>query len=292
MIVYSPLVPLLSGVLLLAVAAFMTTPPKQAQAHGQGPGRKILANLGLVLILPAYGLMTPLGANLLVLVIEQRIKTAESNATCQQVQLGVLLSGGLNRPARTADDFAALTEESLSRSFAWSERLATGDLVTSDWVIAGGGPFRLAEAEVIGALLHRLEPDQPPPQRESASTTTRESAQALRIMLPDSTRRIALASSALHLPRARFAFEQAGFEVCPVVLHRHYLATSNWTSLLPHSSALSKSESALHELLGELHYRLSPPSCQPPGPEAAGRRGPIGGDQANESHEAGPTSDP
>jgi uncharacterized SAM-binding protein YcdF (DUF218 family) len=123
-------------------------------------------------------------------------------------------------------------------------------------IISGGGPFRLPEAEVIAAFLHQLDPDDRPPQLETTSENTWESAQAVRELLPDSIHRIVLASSALHLPRAMLAFEKAGFEVCPLALNRHYMAVTGWTTLLPQSSSLAKSESALHEVIGEVIYRL------------------------------------
>jgi uncharacterized SAM-binding protein YcdF (DUF218 family) len=250
MIWYSPLVPLLVGMVLLTVSAFLS--------------RRRLAIVGVLLILPAFALMTPLGANVLVLVIEHRIKAAEAAPICNHVQAAVLLSGGLSRPAETSSDFGALTAETLARIFAWRNRDAMANSPDLPWTIAGGGPFRIPEAEVIGAFLHLLDPDDRPLQLETASANTWQSAQAVRELLPESTSRIALASSALHLPRAMLAFERAGFEVCPLVLNRHYMAVTGWTTLLPQSSSLAKSESALHEIIGEVFYRFNPP--HPPMP--------------------------
>lgn len=245
---YSPLLPLLTGMLLLAVSAFTSRPR--------------LGLLGLVLVVPAYVLMTPLGANVLVLMIEHRVKTAETAPACDHIQAAILLSGGLSRPAETPTDFGALTAETLDRIFARQK----SDINKSEalpWIVAGGGPFRIPEAEVIGAFLHLLNPDDPLLQLETASATTRESAQAVRELLPESTRRILLASSALHLPRATLAFAQVGFEVCPLALNRHYMAVTGWTTLFPQSSSLAKSESALHEIIGELFYRIHRPGPAP-----------------------------
>ena len=256
---YSPLIPLLVGMALLAVSAFMSRPR--------------MAIMGLLLILPGYALMTPLGANLMVLAIEHRTKAAETASVCDQVQAAVLLSGGLNRPAETTSDFGALTSETLARIFAWRNRDLAENLPILPLTIAGGGPFRIPEAEVIGAFLRRLDPDDQPMQLEVASANTWESAHAVRELLPEATNRIVLASSALHLPRAMLAFEQAGFDVCPLALNRHYMAVTGWTTLLPQSSSLAKSESALHEILGELSYRINPPDTPlsvPPNPEHQG----------------------
>ena len=244
---YSPLLPLLIGMALLAVSGFMYRPR--------------VAIVGLLLILPSYMLMTPLGANLLVLTVEHRTKAAETGPACGQVQAAVLLSGGLSRPAASTSDFGALTAETLARIFAWQNRAPSEDLPMLPLTIAGGGPFRIPEAEVIGAFLRRLDPDDQPLQLEIASASTWESAHAVRELLPESTSRIVLASSALHLPRATLAFEQAGFEVCALALNRHYMAVRGWTTLLPHTSSLAKSESALHEIIGELFYRINPPDA-------------------------------
>jgi uncharacterized SAM-binding protein YcdF (DUF218 family) len=242
---YSPLVPLLVGLMLLTVSAFFSRPR--------------LAIMGLLIVLPGYALMTPLGANLLVLTIEHRIKAAEKAPVCDQVQAAVLLSGGLNRPAETPGDFGALTSETLARIFAWRDRDRTEDSPVLPLTIAGGGPFRIPEAEVMGAFLRLIDPVDQPLQLEVTSANTWESAQAVRELLPESTSRIVLASSALHLPRAMFAFAHAGFDVCPLALNRHYMAVTGWTTLLPQSSSLAKSESALHEILGKLSYRINPP---------------------------------
>ena len=258
---YSPIVPLLVGMLFLGISAFM--PRARQPLNNPDRLRPGLAMLGVFFILPGYALMTPLGANLLVLVIEYRIKSAETAPVCNHIQVAVLLSGGLNRPAETSSDFGALTPESLTRIFAWQGRDAGLDPASLRWVIAGGGPFRIAEAEVIAALVDQLDPDKQTLQLETTSATTSESAQSLRKLLPHSTNRILLASSALHLPRAKLAFEQAGFEVCPLVLNRHYLAVTGWTTLLPQSSSLAKSESALHEIIGEVFYRINPPPNPP-----------------------------
>lgn len=249
MIWYSPLLPLLLGMLFLALSALL---------H-----RRCLALLGLVLILPAYALMTLLGANLLVLVIEHRTSNAETAPACDQVQAAVLLSGGLSRPAQTSDDFGALTAETLARIFAWRHRQSAGNASDLPLIIAGGGPFRVPEAEVMGALLQLLAAADGSLRLERGSLNTAQSAQAVRELLDRSVTRITLATSALHLPRATFAFERAGFDVCPLALNRHYMAVSGWTTLLPQSSSLAKSESALHEVLGEIFYRLRQGRAQP-----------------------------
>ncbi|MGO4610643.1 YdcF family protein, partial [Variovorax sp. 2RAF20] len=66
-------------------------------------------------------------------------------------------------------------------------------------VIAGGGPFRIKESAVLARLARDWGVPSTVLRTESDSTTTWESAMALRGTLPA---RIRLVSSAEHLPRA------------------------------------------------------------------------------------------
>ncbi len=218
-------------------------------------GRRWLVWLAAFAGLPALGLMTPLGANLLVLVIEHQVKAHQLDPVCEDYQVVVLLAGGLRRPAEHPDDFGALADESLTRVFTYLRRQPEPDLPL---VISGSGPFRLPEPVIIEALIDRLDARPPTVTLEAFSMTTRESAVAVAELLPPDQRRIGLASSALHLPRARMAFRQAGFEVCPLRLNHHYLAAFGPMALLPRSSALRKSEIALHEVIGLAWYWLRP----------------------------------
>jgi uncharacterized SAM-binding protein YcdF (DUF218 family) len=214
------------------------------------PGaRRRLALGGLLLGLLGLAMMTPLVANALVGAIERRAGPAAGD--CGPLDAVVLLSGGLQRAAGDAGDFAALTTESVARVFAFADAPRS----TLPLLIAGGGPYPLAEAEVLAALLERIgvTPDERLLDTRSLNTweNARESA---RLLLPD-RRRIALASSALHLPRARRAFIDAGFEVCSWPLNRRYVAADGIGAFWPQSSALLKTEAALHELAGQAYYR-------------------------------------
>lgn len=239
-LVFSPLTISLLAILVLAIARAI--------------GSRWLTLLAIVAGLPALGLMTPLGANLLVLAIERQVDVSPDSPVCQNLDAIVLLSGGLRRPAEAPDDFDALTPESLSRLFTFINMHRDSRLPL---VIAGGGPFQIAESDVIAELLERHQQWPEAVIREVDSIATRDSASAVAELLGPGRRRIALTTSALHLPRAHFAFSQAEFTVCPWPLNRRYLKARGITALLPSSSALRKSESALHELIGMLYYRFS-----------------------------------
>lgn len=211
--------------------------------------RRRLAFGGLAVIALALALATPLVANGLVALVERRAEP--SAGECERLDAVVLLSGGLQRPALHAEDFGALTAESMARVFAFAGRPPPA----LPLLVAGGGPHDVAEAEVLAALLARLGIAVEPRMREMLSLSTWDNArEAARLLLPE-RRRIALASSALHLPRARRVFIDAGFEVCRLPLHSRYVAAGGIGALWPQSSALAKTEAALHELAGEAYYR-------------------------------------
>jgi uncharacterized SAM-binding protein YcdF (DUF218 family) len=231
--------------------------------------RRWLAMLGGVLLVTGFALMTPIGANALVGAIERRAEPADGE--CAAIDAVVLLAGGLRRPPRHREDFDALTTRSLARSFGLIERARDPRLPL---LVAGGGRFRITEAEVIGALLQRLDHGHDALLLETASRTTWENATGARSLLPERVVRIALATSALHLPRARLVFEEAGFEVCSWPLDRQYIDAGGLGGLWPQSSALRKSEASLHELAGVGYYRFRKrwPGryTPPPGERAAG----------------------
>jgi uncharacterized SAM-binding protein YcdF (DUF218 family) len=89
---------------------------------------------------------------------------------------------------------------------------------------------------------------------EETSRTTWENAQQVRLLRPALVR-IALASSALHLPRARQAFEASGFQVCEWPVHYEALPLRGPWVIWPGSTATRKTEAALHEWLGSWYYR-------------------------------------
>ncbi len=72
-----------------------------------------------------------------------------------------------------------------------------------------------------------------------------------------SAKTVILVTSAYHMPRARFQFEQAGFKVIPFRVDYHTDDTPEVTvlSYLPNAESLAKSETALREVIGWLFYR-------------------------------------
>jgi uncharacterized SAM-binding protein YcdF (DUF218 family) len=225
-------------------------------------GHRRLAAAALLVMLVALALATPLGANLLVRAIEapQPAETQSMASACPTASAVVFLSGGLRREPVNTRDFGALTGETLDRILALQ---ASESLAAQPLIVSGGGPFQLPEAEVIATFLRELKRDMPPIIIEGRSTSTRDSAAAVAKLISGGPRRIVLATSALHMPRARWTFERAGFEVCPWALNSRYVPVDSPAALWPQSTSLDKAEWALYELLGTIYYRLTIPRSDP-----------------------------
>jgi uncharacterized SAM-binding protein YcdF (DUF218 family) len=219
------------------------------------PGWRRLPRVLRALLLAGEALMLflccPVGANLLVHAVEARVSDACGAETPSTI---VLLSAGLQRAPLADDDFAALEEINIDRLLA--ARALWRRTPGASLVIAGGGPWGIAESAVLTKLAEQLGVPTEALRAEGKSQNTWENAQQVRTLQPAPPPRIALVSSALHLPRALIAFRAAGFTPCTVVSDSLYAPPGGdigyW---LPQSSALVKSELAIHEWIGDWLYR-------------------------------------
>jgi len=213
---------------------------------------RVVRVLGLVFGLLLLFSLAPIGANALVYLIESRVPAAADCAAPLPDTI-VVLSAGLQREPRDADDVTALRSESVTRALAgillW--RQSPGATLA----FAGGGPFATKESAILQRFAETLGVPTSSMRREEQSQTTWESAQGLRALAPALSKRIWLVSSALHLPRALVAFRAHGFDACGYPSERRYLPPGGVGYYVPQSSALLKTEEALHELLGEAWYR-------------------------------------
>jgi len=196
-------------------------------------------------------LATPLGANALVKLVESRLPADDCRA--QPADAIVVLSAGFRRAPRDDEDFGALVPAGIDRTSAgiaaWKSEPSL------PLAILGGGPFRIPESDVLGRFAQRLGVPATSIVAERRSRTTWENARELRALMP-ALRRVRVVSSPLHLPRALIAFRAAGFEPCPLPGASDYVAPDGVGYFLPQSSALAKSEAALHEIVGMLVYAL------------------------------------
>jgi uncharacterized SAM-binding protein YcdF (DUF218 family) len=125
-------------------------------------------------------------------------------------------------------------------------------------LLASGGRPEGGEAESV-AMWNSLRNDFGVETRwvELTSLNTGESARnSYAILQPYGISHILLVTHAWHMPRARMAFEKAGFSVIPagtVFTTRRQLTLLDF---LPSAGGLLTSRHALHELIGRLWYRI------------------------------------
>jgi uncharacterized SAM-binding protein YcdF (DUF218 family) len=210
--------------------------------------RRLAAAAGLMLV----WLTTPFGANVLVGLQESRVPTEPVCATPPQTI--VVLGGGMAYAPQSEQDYGALGVESLRRVFA--ALALRRDHPDTDLVFSGASRHAVAESTTMSHLAQALGVDADRLRSETASRTTWHNAQAVAALEPPIPRRIWLVTSALHMPRARYAFEAAGFEVCAAPAPPLYAEPAGPGYFLPIASAAAKSEAVLHEWAGEAAYRL------------------------------------
>lgn len=125
-------------------------------------------------------------------------------------------------------------------------------------LVSGGKPLGnpTSEAQQMRTVLEQ-EFRIPVQWSEEDSNNTAENARySYRLLQQHGIRRIYLVTHAWHMPRARKAFESAGFEVVPaptVYTTRYQTDLLAW---VPSAEALRDSRIYLHEQIGRLWYRL------------------------------------
>ncbi len=128
-------------------------------------------------------------------------------------------------------------------------------------IVSGGSPFRDGdpEAPIIRRFLVGLSVPAGRISIEDNSRDTRENAAFTRALMDRmSIRKAVLVTSAFHMRRARFLFEQAGIEVVPYPSSfRSWPGKKpEWHDYLPTASGLNATALALKEYLGWGWYRL------------------------------------
>lgn len=237
----SPLSWLLLGAVLALVAWRLRSPA-------------LVAGSAVVAVL-AFAAATPLAANALLARIEGGIG---DRPACIGERPGtvVALAGGVDRLPRDAADFEVMNAASRRRTERavryWSQDKSRRIVVVGGSVGEGGVSY----ADLMHAYARRLGVPAAALQAERESSNTRQNAAFLARLVPSVPRRIALSTSALHMPRATMEFEAAGYEVCPLPADYQAVPAGLPHSLVPTSRALLKTEAALHEAAGIVHHRL------------------------------------
>jgi len=116
-----------------------------------------------------------------------------------------------------------------------------------------GGP---AEADFVLPLFESFGIARERVMLEAKSRNTAENAQFTKELVPKSGERWLLVTSAYHMPRSMGAFRRVGFAVEPYPVDWRTGAEDNYafSSL---SAGLARTDTAIHEWLGLLAYRLT-----------------------------------
>lgn len=236
---------------LLGFALMALTAAAFAEGHGRWLRRACAAVLFLWWIAA-----TPTTASLALGVLERQA-TAEA-AGCVPPESHarfIVLAGGLDRQASSAQDVGALSATSMRRIIA-AAQLARG-VPDSHLLISGGMGRRWTEADLMGALAQRLgiAPERMELERRSRNTlqNAREVARMLRGAPP---RPLYLVTSAYHMPRAWMSFRRSGLQVCALPVDYESIPAFSLEDLVPDASALRTMSHAVHEYLGIAYYRL------------------------------------
>lgn len=129
---------------------------------------------------------------------------------------------------------------------------------TKPILATGGKPLEntLSEAQQMRKVLEQ-EFHVPVQWTEDNSDNTLENARySYQLLQQSGIQRIYLVTHAWHMPRAQRTFQAAGFEVvpAPTVFTTRY--QTDFMTFVPRATALRDSQIFLHELIGNLWYRL------------------------------------
>lgn len=215
------------------------------------PLPRLVTMLGAVV---AVILMTPLVANALVKAVESEVQSTTGCAIGTPPYI-VILAGGVDREPTSEKDTSALSVDSVRRLLV-GIALYREQTPGTHLLLVGGGPFAVSESRLMEQLALQWGVAPAALATERNSTTTWENARRLAALSPPPPHQFWLVTSALHMSRALLAFRSAGFEPCPLSSGSAYLAPAGFGYFLPQTSALRKSERAIHEMLGGLVYRL------------------------------------
>lgn len=197
-----------------------------------------------------YALTTPLAAGWLMAQVEAMpLASAAPLATVDAI---VCLGGGKRFGAIDLPGNETINHVTLSR-LRYTARLhrQTGKPI----LVSGGAPAGgVAEAVLMRDILQQ-EFRVPVRWVEAHSNDTRDNATMSAGLLAANQRHILLVTSANHMPRARQAFEAAGFTVMAAPTDYTNREPFSALSLLPRAMAFYSSSTALRELAGSLWYR-------------------------------------
>jgi uncharacterized SAM-binding protein YcdF (DUF218 family) len=229
------------GILLLILAVALALTWRRP-----GVARGLVAAVWLAL----YALSTPWTGSFLL----QLLQPAPLDTSDRSGQAIVVLGGGTYflAPEYGGDTVNSLTLVRL-RYAAHLHRTLRSPVLAS-----GGAPSddHVPEALAMKQVLER-ELQVPVMWIEQTSGNTLENARgSSHVLGPAGIKRIYLVTHAWHMPRARYAFESAGFSVIPAPTAYAIRPRLDVLSLMPNAQALLNSSWFFHEVIGLGWYHL------------------------------------
>ncbi len=208
----------------------------------------------VVSVMSLLALSTDAGSAWLIRPLEQQslqAKLIEKNKS----QAIVVLGGGRARVASGQGDYDQVGPITLMRLRA-AARLQRQTHVPL--LVSGGAPDGQGESEAV-LMARSLKDDFGVEARwvESDSINTNQNAiLSAQLLRQENIQQIFLVTDAIHMPRARWAFEHAGLHVVPVP--SQFVASDDFqlARFIPNAQSLKNSHYAIHEWLGLLVYRL------------------------------------
>lgn len=208
----------------------------------------------VVSVMSLLVLSTDAGSAWLIRPLEQQSPQATSTEK-NKSQAIVVLGGGRARVASRDGDYDQVGPITLIRLRAAARLQRETHLPL---LVSGGAPDGQGESEAV-LMARSLKDDFGVEARwvESNSINTNQNAiLSAQLLRKENIQQILLVTDAIHMPRARWAFEHAGLRVAPVP--SHFVASGDFhlASFIPNAQSLKNSHYAIHEWLGLLVYRL------------------------------------
>lgn len=259
------LVSIAVGLVIIAVCKKRLSSLSEPQAGRGGQSTSTKAGLfsvgtavAVAIWFVAYGLATaPIIVNPLVNQLENLYASDEQCAPGSHV---VLLSGGVDSRARSANDFERMSPATFVRATQASRIVAKE--VDSKLIVSGGLMSKVPEARVIARYLTSLGVSEERLILESASKSTYENAVNVAAILSAEkvNGHVRLITSAMHMHRAVKSFEMAlkgsDIVICPVSVDFKGLKALQRHGWVPQITSQNKFDLLLHELIALLAYQL------------------------------------
>lgn len=237
--------------LLMLVLGLILLRSTRTQSWGQ-------RTIGAALTLYTF-FSVPFGAHVLSAPLSWGFTQIESRPQAQGASAVVVLDGGTSRCGTGGQITEGANEVTLNRA---AEAIRVSLLLDSQLIVVSGGVTNTnARWSLEGeALKQELIQAGVPTDRiviDPTSRNTREHATSVSKLLRDrGITRFVLVTSATHMRRARAAFRRQAVDPIPSAAPAKCVEEGGFTVFWPSLSALSETETSIHEYVGLFYYRL------------------------------------